>query len=63
MRLTALNPSFARPPLPAEGLLAVNTLATPAHAPEPLALDRRAPGRTPLSIEEFVRFARNAGAL
>ncbi len=64
MRLTALNPSFQRPLLPAAGLPAANdAVLTPAQTPALAVLDRREPGRTPMSIDEFVRFARNAGAL
>jgi len=63
MRLTALTPSFVRQPLPAEAMPAVNAMATSEQAPAPRAMEQREPRRTPLSIEEFVRFARNAGAL
>ncbi len=64
MRLTALNPSFHRPQLPVAGLPAANdALLTPAQVPAMALLDRHEPRRTPMSIEEFVRFARNAGAL
>ena len=63
MRLTAATPSFQRPTVPAALLPAMEAARTPARVPEQPALDRRVPRPTPLSIEEFVLFARNAGAL
>ena len=63
MRLTASNPSFVRPLLPAGDLPAIDVLRAPVLNTQPLVLEQREPRRTPMSIEDFVRFARNAGAI
>ncbi len=64
MRLTAFNPSFQRPLLPTAGLPAAHdAVRTPEQMPVIAVLESREPRKTPMSIEEFVRFARNAGAL
>jgi len=63
MRLASFVPTTARPSLPTVAVDVVNRGSAPMFLPERHIAD---PGRQfifQLSIEEFVRLARNAGAL
>jgi len=63
MRLTTLMPSIPRPLLAAMAVAAVNTAHAPERLPELVDAPKDEPTQLALSIEEFVQFARVAGAL